>query len=392
MTDKRRDVAIFVERFLPPSQAFVVKQANAYARYMPRFVTGKVMTEGHGDTTQIPVHDITRSPAMITGMGLLKIPRIAVPGLFPVLKADIVHAHFGKNGYVLGPLIKGMQRPLVTTFHGFDATYRGDPKKPGGFNQVRFFKRGRQQMTGWSKANIAVSDFVRDRLIDLGFPAETIFRHYIGVDRDLFRPDPSPRQPGRVVSIARFVEYKGYRHMIDALARVAAQGVPVDYVMIGDGPLREEMEAHARRSLPKVTVHRRLSQEEIRAELGQAQLYLHGSVTLPNGHAEAFGMANLEAQAVGTPVVAFGSGGVGEAVECGRTGLLAAEKDIAGMADAIGTLLSDAQQWHAFHDRAPCWVQERFDIVAQTALLEDYYDSVIAAWQGTGGNNGRGKA
>ncbi len=374
----RRDVTIFVVGFLPPSLAFVMTLAEAYRGYAPRFVTGQLMGEGHVNAIAAPIHDIRKSKAMMLGTGLLKIPRIAVPALFPSFRSDIIHAHFGKNGYVLGPLAAKLRRPLVTTFHGFDATYAGDPKTPGGFNQVRFFARGRRQMAGWSRANIAVSDFIRDKLLALGFPAGHIYRHYIGVDRARFAPDPSPRTLGRVVSIARFVEYKGYRYMIDALARVAAQGKPVDYVMIGDGPLREEMEAYARRLLPKVTVHRRLTQNDIRAELGQAQIYLHGSVTLDNGHAEAFGIANLEAQAVGTPVVAFRSGGVGEAVEDGRTGLLADERDVAGMADALGSLLGDPDRWNAFHRRAPAWVQERFDIVRQTALLEDYYDRVIA--------------
>lgn len=378
----RRDVAIFVERFLPPSQAFVMTQADAYARYAPRFVAGKRMEEGHGRAIDAPVHEINRSTAMTLGMGLLKIPRIPVPALFSPLRADIIHAHFGKNGYVLGPLAARMGVPLVTTFHGFDATYAGDPKTPGGFNQVRFFDHGRREMAGWSLANIAVSDFIRDRLLALGFPSDTVFRHYIGVDTGQFRPDPRPRKPGRVVSIARFVEYKGYRYMIEALARVARQGIPVDYVMIGDGPLREEMEALARASLPSVTVHRQLDQAGIRAQLGEAQIYLHGSVTLDNGHAEAFGIANLEAQAVGTPVVAFRSGGVGEAVEEGRTGLLAPERDVATMADHVGALLSDGERWRAFHERAPLWVAERFDIVQQTALLEDYYDGVIAARRG----------
>lgn len=383
-TSDRRDVAIFVERFLPPSQAFVMTQAQAYRRYAPRFLAGEVMGEGHAGAVEAPVHDIRKSKAMKLGTYLLKIPRIAVPALFPPLKVDIIHAHFGKNGYVLGPLAAKLHRPLVTTFHGFDATYAGDPKTPGGFNQVRFFAHGRKQMAGWSRANIAVSDFIRDKLLALGFPPEHVFRHYIGVDRTRFRPDPSPRIPGRVVSIARFVEYKGYRYMIDALARVAAQGTPVDYVMVGDGPMREETEAYARRLLPKVTVHRRLTQDEVREQLGQAQIYLHGSVTLENGHAEAFGIANLEAQAVGTPVVAFRSGGVGEAVEQGGTGLLADERDVAGMADALGALLADGDRWRAFHERAPAWVEERFDIVRQTALLEDYYDSVIADHQRKG--------
>lgn len=383
----RRDVAIFVERFLPPSQAFVLKQADAYRRYDPRFLVIRRIADGHASLSAHPVVEVNRALPMKAAMGLLKVARIPLAPLLSPFKASLIHAHFGKNGYVLGPLAHAMKRPLVTTFHGFDATYSGDPKTPGGFNQVRFFARGRAQMGRQNPFNIAVSDFIRDRLLELGFPQNSIYRHYIGVDTALFRPDPSPRVPGRVVSIARFVEYKGYRYMIDALARVAAQGVPVDYVMIGDGPLRSELEAYARKSLPKVTVHPRLSQEEIRAELGRAQLYLHGSVTLDNGHAEAFGIANLEAQAVGTPVVAFRSGGVGEAVEEGATGLLAAEKDVAGLADAIGQLLSDQPRWQAFHARAPSWVKTRFDIVSQTALMEDYYDEVIRRY-GAGGSVG----
>lgn len=385
----RRDVAIFVERFLPPSQAFVLKQADAYRRYDPKFSVIRRIGDGHAKLCAHPIVELDRSLVTRGAMTLLKTARIPVASLLGSFKASLIHAHFGKNGYVLGPLAKALKRPLVTTFHGFDATYAGDPRTPGGFNQVRFFARGRAQMARHNAFNIAVSDFIRDRLLHLGFPPENIYRHYIGVDTALFRPDPTSRVAGRVVSIARFVEYKGYRYMIDALARVAARGVPVDYVMVGDGPLRGELEAYARKALPQVTVHPRLSQEEIRAELGRAQLYLHGSVTLDNGHAEAFGIANLEAQAVGTPVVAFRSGGVGEAVEEGRTGLLASEKDVAGLADAIGHLLSDAARWQAFHARAPLWVKSNFDIVAQTTLMEDYYDEVIRRYASGGTKGGR---
>ena len=65
-------------------------------------------------------------------------------------------------------------------------------------------------------------------------------------------------------------------------------------------------------------------------------------------------------------------------MEEGRTGLLASERHIAGMAEAVAALLNNADRWRAFHERAPVWVAERFDIVAQTRLLEDYYDAVIA--------------
>ncbi|WP_416068161.1 glycosyltransferase [Rhizobium sp. ZK1] len=373
-----KNVAIYIETFLPPSQSFIINQAQSFRNYNATILAGERVSSAHTQQAKVEVQDIRSSPRMRAGELFLKIPRIGIPALFPVTKkADLIHAHFGKNGYVIGPLAQAARLPLITTFHGFDATYTGDPKGPGGFNQVRFFSHGRKQMAGWNGWNIAVSDFIRERLLEIGFPEQRILRHYIGLDLTMFKGSPTKRRKGLVVSVARFIEYKGHRYMIEALSHAAAQGNPIEFVMVGDGPLRGEIEALARKSLPKVTIYENLSQLHIRNLLAEAELYLHGSVTLENGHAEAFGLANLEAQAVGTPVVAFRSGGVGEAVEDGATGFLVAERDTTGMSNAIGRLLSDADMWGAFSARASVMVSEKFDILHQTRLLEDHYDAVL---------------
>jgi glycosyltransferase involved in cell wall biosynthesis len=375
-------VLYYLERYLPASQAFIAQQSKALRRYEPAFLAGKTVASPSREIFDAEVHAIDSSIRMRSAELALKLFRFPVVGAFPsIQQSDLLHAHFGKNGYVLWPLAKAAQKPLVTTFHGFDATYNGDPKAPGGFNQVRFFSNGRSQMAKGNLWHVAVSDFVRDRLLSLGFPPERVFRHYVGIDTSLFAMRPRPRRKGLVVSIARFVEYKGHRFMIDALSRVAAQGIPVEFVMIGDGPMREEIEALARKSLPKVTILEKLTQFQIRDLLAEAEIYLHGSVTLDNGHAEAFGLANLEAEAVGTPVVAFQSGGVGEAVEDGKTGSLVSERDVVGMSNAIGALLTDNNQWESFSRRGPVMVNERFNIATQTNELEDYYDEVISEYR-----------
>jgi colanic acid/amylovoran biosynthesis glycosyltransferase len=375
-----RRVLIFVGKYLPPSQAFIQQQANAYRRVeiamLARGHEDSALTAGHPG---FPIHDLSASVPTRLASWMLKHLRLPLPMLVPALRGiDLIHAHSGKNGYLIGPLAHAAGLPLVTTFHGSDATIRKNTNPASRYNEKRYYARGRHEMTQWNGWNIAISDYVRDRLIEHGFPAERTVRHYIGVNTKLFAPNPAPRQHGLVVTVGRCIDCKGHRYMIDALARVARQGLPIEFVMVGGGPLASEIEAYARRQLPKVTIHPQLTQPEIRTLLGEAELYLHGSVTLVNGQAEAFGMANLEAQAVGTPVVAFRCGGVGEAVEHKRSGLLVTERDTGGMADAVGRLLIDRDMWSAFHRRGPAMAAERFDISARTAELEDFYDRVIA--------------
>jgi glycosyltransferase involved in cell wall biosynthesis len=89
-------------------------------------------------------------------------------------------------------------------------------------------------------------------------------------------------------------------------------------------------------------------------------------------------MVMLEAQAMGIPVVATRHGGIPEGILDGEHGLLFDERDIAGLADRIISLLVDQRLWDDHHQRGPAFVREHFDLSYQTALLEDIYDSIVA--------------
>jgi len=376
----RARILYYVDRYLPASQSFVAQQAKALTRYQPEVLAGRLVDSPSRAIGNFPVHDISGSYAMRAGELAVKLVRLPVPSAFPAVRqAALVHAHFGKNGYVIGPLAMAAGKPLVTTFHGFDATFGGKASDAGGFNQARFFGHGRREMAGWNSWNIAVSDFIANRLKTLGFAGDRVFRHYIGIDTKLFHQRTVERRVNRVVSISRFVEYKGHRYIVDALAEVQKSGIPVELVMVGQGPLRQEIESYARKRVAQVEVIDRLTQLEIADLLATARVYVHGSVTLDSGHAEAFGITNLEAQAVGTPVVAFRSGGVAEAMIDGQTGTAVGERDVNAMASAIAALLTDDGQWQSYSRSAAEMVADRFDIRTQSARLEDYYDSVIAA-------------
>ncbi len=81
---------------------------------------------------------------------------------------------------------------------------------------------------------------------------------------------------------------------------------------------------------------------------------------------------------MGVPVASFLSGGIPEAVAHGETGLLAAERDVEGLAANIKRLLSDEELWQTMSQQARERVRERFDLKRQTRLLENIYSDVIA--------------
>ena len=293
-------ILIFLENFLPASQAFVTQQARAIRNREIAFLVSRRIPSPLEGLDRFTVHEMRASLKGQAAELLLKGPRVAWPSLLPVVAdSRLIHAHFGKNGFVIAPMAIAAGRPLLITFHGYDATYVGNPRSSGGFNQVRFFRHGRADLARDSRIwAIAVSDFIRKRLLELGFHPDRVVRHYIGVDTAFFSTSPGvKRVPGRVVCVSRFVEYKGHRYLIEALEKVARAGVRIELVMIGDGPLRGEIERLARSRLPAVTVLQNQSQTAVRDMLLSAQAYVHGSVTLENGHAEAMG--NLQSGGAG---------------------------------------------------------------------------------------------
>jgi len=80
---------------------------------------------------------------------------------------------------------------------------------------------------------------------------------------------------------------------------------------------------------------------------------------------------------MGLPVASFETGGIPEAVGHGTTGLLAAERDVPGLARNIIALLSAGSMWQRFSDAARRRVRERFDLRRQTAALENIYRAVL---------------
>src|SRR5206468_9582424 len=121
-----------------------------------------------------------------------------------------------------------------------------------------------------------------------------------------------------------------------------------------------------------------LSQPKLLELFSSAHLFVHPSETSPNQDQEGVPNSLLEAMATGLPVAATRHGGIPEAVEHGRTGLLVPEEDHVALANAMQEITHSPGLLNEMGLRARAAVADRFEQEAQVDLLESFYEEAIA--------------
>ena len=371
-------ILIYRSVLLPLSETFVLSQPESLERFTPYFVGFRRV-----DGLRLPEQRFH----LVGGMGALGATKKILYKLFGLapglvshlrrLNPVLIHAHFGVDSVQALWLARRLRIPLVVSFHGYDVTMKEKYARKYSYDYSRYL-RWRSVVQKEGSLFIAVSEFVRGRLIAQGFPSDKIALHYVGVDTELFAPDPSIARMPIVLFAGRLVDSKGCGYLIEAMARVQQEIPEAQLLVIGDGPLRGELEETASRKLQNYKFLGAQSQNEVRYWMNRARVFSVPSFTTQWGTSEGFGLVFAEAQAMALPVVSFATGGIPEAVAHGVTGLLSEERDVDGLANHIMRLLIDAALWHRFSGAARPRACERFSLRQQTARLEEMYTGVLA--------------
>jgi glycosyltransferase involved in cell wall biosynthesis len=231
-------VAIIRSDFPVISEPFISEQIRHYQSWRPIILRRRAS----GAHLQHPCVDVAPLRSKLIGAW----PHLpAARHVDAARDAGVIHAHFGPDGVYGHALAKRLSRPLVVTFHGYDATLN----KRALFASLRPSKlhllASRKSVFKGATTVIAVSNFLRGKLIAAGCPESKVVRHYIGVDTTKFSPIVYERAAGplRLVSVGRLVPSKALDVAIKATARVLARGLDCTFEIIGDGPLRMELEA-----------------------------------------------------------------------------------------------------------------------------------------------------
>lgn len=193
------------------------------------------------------------------------------------------------------------------------------------------------------------------------------------------------RQEGRaenlILAVGRLDPIKGFDTLIEALAELRTLCVGFRCVIIGEGPLRGELEALVRTHGlgDHVTLAGAKSQDQVRALLNEATLFVLPCQVAPNGGRDGIPVALMEAMAAGCTVVSCPVSGVPELIEHDVHGVLVPERDHGALAHALKRLLADSALRKRLSANARAHVEREFDARKEASKLGSLMSKAVAS-------------
>ena len=373
-------VASYCTTFLKPEMLHIYRQVTGLKRY-ETFIVSKERTSAE----RFPFPDIEMVPRkpkknFIRRFYLKHVRHLPalyyrgeMQGLMRIFRrrnADLMHIYFGHTGVHLLPFIKGWGKPCVVSFHGADVMPREhQPEYDGNL----------RELLRVTPLVLARSLSLADRLEALGCPPEKIRLNRTGIPLDQY-PLRERRTPEggewHFVQACRLIPKKGIATALKAFAEFHQKYPRARFTLAGEGPMKKEIEELAGELGIAKAVELRgfLAQADLAQLYAEAHFFVHPSEMTADQNQEGVPNSMLEAMATGLPVLATLHGGIPEAVESGRTGLLVPERDDAGLLQAMLRLAANPDEAFAMGRAASASVRLEFEQGKQIEKLESYYD------------------
>lgn len=289
-------------------------------------------------------------------------------------KLDLLHVHYAIPHATVAFLAKqilhreGIKIPVITTLHGTDITLVGINKT---FTPIIEFS------IDASDGVTAVSDDLKRQTLE-NFDVKNeikVIHNFINFNRfkksnkDHFKKAIAPNGEMIITHTSNFRPVKRVGDALDVFCRIQKE-IPSKLLLIGDGPMRSELEEMARQR-PNFEHIRFLGKQDAVEEI----LAISDLFIMPS-EKESFGLAALEAMACEVPVISSNAGGIPEVNVHGVTGFLSEVGDVQDMANNALKLLKNPDMLHQFRENALNQAR-KFDIDIILPLYESYYLEMI---------------
>lgn len=268
---------------------------------------------------------------------------------------DIVHSHWLIPQGIVQSFFK---KPYIVTGHGGDVTSlnKGILKKL----KIRCLKNAKHVTVVSEYLKSKVQEMVPEinpSVISMGVDVTKFGKQY-RVENYFNQGDKKV-----VLFVGRLVEIKGVTYLIDAMKNIDAL-----LVIVGDGPLRKQLEEQASEIEDKVVFLGAKTHEELKTIYASADIFVAPSITAQDGAREGFGLVLLEAMASKLPIVASRSGGITQLIKDGECGLLCEEKSICQLQDNISSLLDSVE----LYQKIVCGGQKTLKEYDYRTIAENY--------------------
>jgi colanic acid/amylovoran biosynthesis glycosyltransferase len=239
----------------------------------------------------------------------------------------IFHIQYGNNKFPLDVLKArcNFKAKVITTFHGHDAFFpmHGHIPNDGYYD---FLFESADVITANTK-------YLAKKIENLNCPTNKLEIVPVGVDTTYFNDSNKVKSNNpilKLINVGRLDPVKGHKYLIEIVNQIIKRGIKINLSIIGEGEERSHLEEliHNYNLSENVKLVGKKTQSEIKELYLNSDLYVFAAVPLPDGRRETQGLATLEAQACGLPVMAYNSGGVKYTIKENVTGFLFDEFEI----------------------------------------------------------------
>ena len=204
---------------------------------------------------------------------------------------------------------------------------------------------------------------------------------YNGIEVDEYRPNGKEvrREFGLedgvpvIGAIGRLVWQKGFNYFIEAIPEIVRHMPDAKFLLVGDGPLRERLEALSEELKVRDNVIFTGFRSDIKEILSTVDLLVVPSLL------EGFPMVTLEAMAMAKPIVATNIDGITEQITDGVNGILIPPKDPSALAKTVVRVLNDKEFARSIGLLARKKVEQEFSVEKMVAETEEVYMSLLKA-------------
>lgn len=277
-------------------------------------------------------------------------------------KIEVVLAQYGTTSHKIVKMCKYLKIPLITHFHGYDASIKAVIKECNQYDEV--FK--------YSNYIIAVSKEMENDLLNLGCPKDKLIYNVYGPNPSFYNVTPLFDNK-QFIGIGRFVDKKAPYYTILAFKKVLQSHPDAKLVLGGTGSLLEVCINLAKflNIESNVTFPGIVSQEEFKKYLENSLAFVQHSITALSGDKEGTPVAILEASAAGIPVVSTYHAGIPDVIINDETGFLVNEHDVDSMADKMILCIEKRELIGVIGQKSKDRIISEFSLKRHLEVLDD---------------------